>query len=136
MSFELPPLVKCAERVMLEIEQAVRGFPRYHKYTHGTRLRDQAMDVAQLSHRAWRDRRRQTEWTAKLIFAIDDLKLSLQLGAQIRAFGSFGQFEALAFLAVETRESYVINGADDTSIVLSAEDVEALYQWWKAKRKA
>ena len=42
MSFSLPPIVKAAERLLLEIEQAVRRFPRYHKYTHGTRLREQA----------------------------------------------------------------------------------------------
>jgi hypothetical protein len=53
MSYALPPIVKAAERLLLEIEQAVRRFPRYHKYTHGTRLRDQAMAVTQLAHRAW-----------------------------------------------------------------------------------
>lgn len=99
MSFQYPPIVKLAERLLLEIEQAVRRFPRYHKYAHGARLREQAMAVAQLSHRAWRDRKCQAQWTEKLAFAIDDLKLSLQLGKQIEAFSSFNQFEALARLA-------------------------------------
>lgn len=40
MSFSLPPIVKAAERLLLEIELAVRRFPRYHKYTHGTHLRE------------------------------------------------------------------------------------------------
>lgn len=99
MGFNFPPIVKQAERLLLEIEQAVRRWPRYHKYAHGARLRDQAMEVAQLAHRAWRDRERQAEWTTKLAFAIDDLKLSMQLGKQIEAFISFNQFEALARLA-------------------------------------
>lgn len=83
---------------MLEIEQAVRRFPRYHKYTHGTRLREQAMGVARLAHRAWRDQAHRGMWTTKLVWAVDDLKLSLQLGKQIEAFVSFAQFDMLARL--------------------------------------
>lgn len=98
MSFSLPPIVKAAERLLLEIEQAVRRFPRYHKYTHGTQLREQAMAIARLAHRAWRDQANRAMWTTKLIWAVDDLKLSLQLGKQIEAFVSFAQFEMLARL--------------------------------------
>jgi hypothetical protein len=101
MSFSLPPIVKAAERLMLEIEQAVRRFPRYHKYTHGTRLREQAMAIARLAHRAWRDQGNRGMWTAKLVWAVDDLKLSLQLGKQIEAFASFAQFEMLARLCAD-----------------------------------
>jgi hypothetical protein len=101
MSYTLPPIVKAAERLLLEIEQAVRRFPRYHKYTHGTRLREQAMAIAQLTHRAWRDQAHRGMWTTKLVWAIDDLKLSLQLGKQIEAFVSFAQFEMLARLCAE-----------------------------------
>ena len=84
---------------MLEIEQAVRRFPRYHKYTHGSRLRDQAMAVTQLAHRAWRDQAQRPRWTTDLVWAVDELKLSLQLGKQIQAFVSFRQFDMLARLA-------------------------------------
>jgi hypothetical protein len=98
MSFSLPPIVKAAERLLLEIEQAVRRFPRYHKYTHGTQLREQAMGIARLAHRAWRDHQHRGTWTTKLIWAVDDLKLSLQLGKQIEAFVSFAQFDMLARL--------------------------------------
>jgi hypothetical protein len=98
MSYALPPICKAAERLLLEIEQAVRRFPRYHKYTHGTRLREQAMEIAQLAHRAWRDQSQRAMWTTKLVWAVDDLKLSLQLGKQIEAFASFAQFEMLARL--------------------------------------
>jgi hypothetical protein len=101
MPFELPPIAKLAERLLLEVELVVRGFPRYHKYTLGSDLRVQARAVVRLTHRAWRDRARQTEWTGRLAFAIDDLKLSLQIGKQLQAFKSFGQFEAIARLAAE-----------------------------------
>jgi hypothetical protein len=101
MGYTLPPIVKAAERLLLEIEQAVRRFPRYHKYTHGTRLREQAMAIAQLAHRAWRDQAHRGMWTTKLVWAVDDLKLSLQLGKQIEAFVSFAQFEMLARLCAD-----------------------------------
>ena len=99
MSFVLPPIVRLAERLLVDIEHAVRRFARFHKYTFGSDLRAQAMKVAQLAHRAWRDRMRQAEWLSKLVWAVDDLKLSLQLGSRIHAFASFGQFEQLARVA-------------------------------------
>ena len=86
---------------MLEIEQAVRRFPRYHKYAHGAKLREQAMNIARLTHRAWRDQARREMWIVKLVWAVDDLKLSLQLGKEIEAFVSFAQFEMLARLAAD-----------------------------------
>ena len=99
MTSMLPPIVKLSERLLREIEQAVRGFARYHKYTIGTDLRTQAMLVVRVCHRAWRDRARQPYWIDQLVWAIDEIKLSLQLGSQLRAFHSFGQFEVLIRLA-------------------------------------
>jgi hypothetical protein len=98
MTFVLPPIVKLAEQLLVGIELAVRGFARYHKYTYGTDIRAQAMKVATLAHRAWRDRARQLQWTERLVWAIDDLRIALQLGSQIKAFASLGQFESLARL--------------------------------------
>jgi hypothetical protein len=96
MSYGLPQLVKDSERLLKEIEEAVSRWARAHRYMHGATLRTQAMQVAQLAHRAWRIRERREALTDQLIEAVDDLKLSLQLGSQIKAFASFAQFEALA----------------------------------------
>lgn len=101
MTFDLPPIVKLAERLLAEIEAAVRRFPRSYRYTHGSDLRAHAMKVAKLCHRAWRDRSRQTQWTSELVYAIDDLKLTMRLGQQIHAYVSFRQFEALYRLAID-----------------------------------
>lgn len=101
MTSAIPKIVKDAERLLLDIELAVRSFPRYHKYAVGAELREQARAVTRLSHRAWRDRARQMEWSGRLAFAIDDLKLSLQISQQVRAFKSFDQFAAIARLAAE-----------------------------------
>ena len=99
MNHQLPPIVKLSERLLREIEQAVRAFARYHKYTIGTDLRQQAMQVVRVCHRAWRDRSRQMYWTDQLIWAIDEIKLSLQLGSQLHGFKSFRQFEMLIRIA-------------------------------------
>lgn len=57
----LPPIARLAQRILADIENAVRRFPRYHKYTVGSDLRAQAMAVARCTHRAWRDADRKRE---------------------------------------------------------------------------
>ena len=101
MIFVIPPIVKTAERLLFEIEQAVIRFPRFHKYSTGTTLREQAMSVTQLTHRAWRDRKRQAQWMDDLVMALDDLRITMQLGSRLKAFRSFGQFEQIARTASE-----------------------------------
>ena len=96
MSFVLPPIVKLAERLLVDIEHAVARFGRGFKYGFGAALREQAMHVALVAHRAWRDRAHQVEHIADLVRAVDDLKLRLQVGQRIHAFTSFAQFEQLA----------------------------------------
>lgn len=97
----LPEITKKAEGLMVEIERAVRGFVRYHKYSLGSDMRDQAMTVLRLCNRAWRERSRQLYWVTELVWAIDELKLSLQIGSKVRAFKSFKQFESLIRTAEE-----------------------------------
>src|SRR5690348_18059963 len=53
-------------------------FPRAHRYTLGSELRQQAMAVARLAHKAWRDREIQAQRIQELSEAIDDLKLRMQ----------------------------------------------------------
>ncbi len=55
MTVQAPGVVQLAERVLREIELAVRQWPRYHKYAHGSTLRSEAMKLAKLAHRAWRE---------------------------------------------------------------------------------
>jgi hypothetical protein len=95
MSSQLPPIVKLAEQATVAIEQAVTGFPRRHKYQHGAVLRGQAMAVWQAAVRAWRRRGHVGELIERLSEQIDDLKLSMQLGRQIGAFRSGGEFAAI-----------------------------------------
>jgi hypothetical protein len=101
MPFDLPPIAKLAERILVDVEQAVRGFPRYHRYAIGADLRNQAAQVMRLCNRAWRDRAAQLQWTTDLVWAIDELKLSLQIGSKVHAFQTFAQFESLIVLGEE-----------------------------------
>lgn len=88
-------------RVMAALEEATGRFSHRHKYRLGGDLRTQAMEVARLVHRAWRDRDRQLELVRSLSDAVDDLKLSLQLADTVQAFRSQGEFEAIARLVSE-----------------------------------
>lgn len=101
MNRELPPIAKLAMRALVSIEEAVTRFPRRHRYTLGSDLRERAMAVARATHMAWRDQAGRPQRVRDLALAIDDLKLTLQLGKEVNAFVSFGQFEALARLVNE-----------------------------------
>ena len=46
------PTWRDANRLLVAVEQAVRLFPRYHKYTLGTELRQQVMQMCRLIMRA------------------------------------------------------------------------------------
>ena len=96
------PLWRDAQRFLLEVELAVRAFPRYHKYTLGSDLRRQAMDVNRLVARAAQqgDAVRRVALLERLVWQVEDLKMSVQLGKELQAFASFAQFQRLAEQAV------------------------------------
>ena len=94
------PIWRDASQLLLETERAVRHFTRYHKYTLGTEMRQQAMKICQLVSRAWRDKAHTADILPRLVLAVDDLKIQLQLGRELQAFRNFAEFEQLAGLAV------------------------------------
>ena len=96
------PLWRDAQRFLLEVELAVRAFPRYHKYTLGSDLRRQAMDVNRLVACAAQqgDAVRRVALLERLVWQVEDLKMSVQLGKELQAFASFAQFQRLAEQAV------------------------------------
>lgn len=99
MQREAPPIAKQAMRVMAAVDESVKRFARADKYQVGADLRQQAMAVARLVHLAWHQRRSgQLQRVHELVTAIDNLKLTLQLGEAVKAFRSFREFEVLARL--------------------------------------
>lgn len=65
------PLFQTAIDLALHLEQAVRRFPRYHKYTLGTELRQAAQRLCRLVGRAgtrdaaWLRARRVLRWAPR-----------------------------------------------------------------------
>jgi hypothetical protein len=94
------PLWRDASRLLLAIEEAVRHFPRYHKYTLGSDLRKQAMGVCRLIVRAYNDKAQRERQVARLVVVIDDLKIQIQLAKELRVFRHFREFQAIAELVV------------------------------------
>lgn len=48
-----PPIVRHAEALMRDIEEAVLRFPRRHRHVSGQELRQKAFTLAQLANQAW-----------------------------------------------------------------------------------
>jgi hypothetical protein len=95
------PIWRDANRLLLEIEQAVRQFPRYHKYALGTDLRRQAMLICRLLVRALSAADRERAGQVQLLrHAADDIKVMIQLAKEVKAFQNFRQFEDISKLAV------------------------------------
>lgn len=99
MTIATPPIVRLAERLLVDVELAVSKWPRAHRYLSGADLRRAAMRVAKRSLRAWRAKADKAERVERLADAVATLKICLQVGMRIKAFRSFAQFEALARLA-------------------------------------
>lgn len=94
------PIWRDSQQLLLLIEQAVRHFPRYHKYTLGSELRRQAMLICRLLARAYNDKERRLRHVMSLHDAIEDLKIQIQLAKELAAFRHFQEFDTIARLAV------------------------------------
>ncbi len=86
------PIWRDATTLLLEVEQVVLNFPRYHKYTLGSEVRQMAMRVCQLINAAFNDKENQKDASCKalkrqkitqLIMTVDDMKLQIQLAKEL-----------------------------------------------------
>lgn len=94
------PIWRDANRMLVEMEESVREFPRFHKYSVGTELRNTAMRICQTVHRAVSRQHHRLKLVQQLTELIDDLKIQLQLAKEVKAFKSFARFQRAAELAV------------------------------------
>ena len=103
---QLPPIYRDCRRLLLHTEACVQRFSRYHKYTVGTDLRQQAMALMRGVHMAVYDKANQLRHVQALVWQVDAYKLTLQLAIDIGAFvhGKAGQQKTTApgFAAFET----------------------------------
>ena len=95
------PIWRDAQLLLVWAEKVVRGFARYHKYTVGTQIRQQAMRVCRgvLRAQACSGHARLTE-VAALHLVAEELKLLLQLAKEVRAFRSWAEFDQGVSLAL------------------------------------
>jgi len=101
MSLRALPIWRDANRFLLAIEQAVKAFPRYHKYTLGSELRKNALQVCNLIVQVWHDKQQQCLKLQQLNGLIDEIKIQLHLAKKLQAIVGFASFESLAQQAVQ-----------------------------------
>jgi hypothetical protein len=94
------PIYKSAYDLCLYLEQIVRNFSRYQKYSLGADLRDGARRVLKLVVRA-NSRRDKAPLLLELREEVEQLKVLLRLGQDLKAFANFNSFEYAIGLVVE-----------------------------------
>ena len=90
--YEHLPIYKAAFDLILYFEQIVKNFSRYHKYTHGSALRDSAREVMVLIVRA-NNSQNKLEHLEELRIKLEELKVQIRICKEIKAFHNFNSFE-------------------------------------------
>ncbi len=98
--YEHLPIYKKAMDMAVNIENTVKGFSRYHKYTIGSDMRNLSRELVSLVIKA-NSQRDKLQTLTLLRDKSEDMKTLIILGKEIRAFKSFKQFQSAAALAVE-----------------------------------
>jgi len=89
--YEHLPIYKKAMDLAIYIENIVRGFSKYHKYTLGTDLRNISREVVRLIIRANSEKEKISTLSA-LRIAIEDLKVTVRICKEVKAFNNFNSF--------------------------------------------
>lgn len=90
--YEHLPIYKAAFDLNLYLEQIVRHFSRYHKYTLGTELRNRAREIVRLIVRA-NNSREKLPTLLMLREELEQLKLTTRLCKELKAFHNFHSFQ-------------------------------------------
>jgi hypothetical protein len=89
-------------RLCVYLEDAVRGFERYHRYAAGADLRNCAKEILFLIHRANLSKGAQRgEYIKALRDKSEDMKVLIYISKELKAFRSFNHFENASKLAVD-----------------------------------
>ena len=93
------PIYKSSLELAVYMEQIVRGFEKYHKYTMGVDLRQKSKTLLFTMGHANLTEDKVLALT-KLRDACEEMKMLIQLGKELQVFKSFKQFEHSSLLAV------------------------------------
>ncbi|MBI5749111.1 MAG: four helix bundle protein [Nitrospinae bacterium] len=98
--YENLPIYKRTVELTVYIEQVVRGFSKYHKYTIGSDLRNLSRSLAVMVIKA-NSMRDKIPILTELRDKSEEMKLMIMIGKEVKAFNSFKQFQHAAGLTVE-----------------------------------
>jgi len=90
--YEHLPIYKKAMDLTIYIENAVRGFSRYHKYTLGADLRNLSRKVVRLIIKANSEREKLLTLCA-LRDVLEELKVTVRICKEVKAFRNFNSFK-------------------------------------------
>ncbi|KPA13141.1 hypothetical protein MHK_006654 [Candidatus Magnetomorum sp. HK-1] len=90
--YEHLPIYRSAFEYLIYCENTVKGFSRYHKYTHGSDLRNTAREMVKLIIRA-NNSRIKTSVLEDLRICLEESKLILRICKELKAFKNFQSFE-------------------------------------------
>ncbi len=93
MKYENLPIYKASLDFCVYVETIVKNFDRYHKYTIGADLRNNAKDILFLIHRANIDIDNKPLHVKKLVFKIEDTKVLINLCKELKVYKSFNSYE-------------------------------------------
>jgi hypothetical protein len=89
--YEHLPIYRKAFDLSVYLENTVRNFSRYHKYTLGSDLRDLSRQIVRLIIRA-NSERDKTASLEKTRVAIEELKVTARICKEVKAFKNFDSF--------------------------------------------
>ena len=90
--YEHLPIYKKAMDMTIYIENIVRGFSRYHKYTLGTDLRNLSREIVRLIIRA-NSEKDKVKTLLALRDTIEEFKVTLRICKEVKAFKNFNSFK-------------------------------------------
>jgi len=93
------PIFKSALELVVYIEEMVKGFDRYHKYTMGSELRTQSKAILFGIAKANMTKERRGE-LEKLRDRCEEMKMMLLVAKEIKCFKSFKSFEQSSRLTI------------------------------------
>ncbi len=92
--YEHLPIYKAAFDLNVYVEQIVRNFSRYHKYTLGTELRNRAREIVKLIVRA-NNSAEKLPVLFTLREELEQVKLTIRLCKEVNAFYNFKSFQVI-----------------------------------------
>lgn len=100
--YEHLPIYKASMELVVFIENAVKGFSRYHKYSIGERLRKASWDVVTLIVKANNTPVKQRrESLADLRDRIEEVNITLNVAKELKAFANHNSYRQASRMAID-----------------------------------